>query len=202
MRDLSLLAGIVGSDGHLEKSQPVIRIINKNKKFIRFIATLVRNLIGKIPTITTAISGFRKQKVILVFSSKEIWETLQKKFNIPSGKKSDRIKPLNSLSNEEKIGYMLGWIAGDGSVTTDRGRVKIEIWSKSSEILRWFKEILEENGIESRIWKSKEDDFILRIGKKSAVQKFHEKWEIPHPEKEKKLTKLLNDSQLSTIRTS
>jgi len=150
---LAILAGIVGSDGHLEKKQPAVRIINSDEKFIKeVVVPLVRDLILKNPTVKEEISGFGKKKMVVVFTSRELWTTFQEKFNIPVGSKSERIKPPNSLLNEkEKLEFLAGWIAGDGSITNDRGRPKIEIWSKSFDILNWFGKVLIEKGISSRI---------------------------------------------------
>jgi len=34
MSKLDVLAGIVGSDGSIDRNQPVVKIINKNREFI------------------------------------------------------------------------------------------------------------------------------------------------------------------------
>lgn len=48
-------------------------------------------------------------------------------------------------------------------VTVDRKRPRLELWSKSRKLLKWFREVLEQNGIESRIFYHKrKDQYLLR----------------------------------------
>ena len=192
MGDLALLAGIVGSDGHIAKDEPQIIITNKNLDFIeRTVVPLIIKFTNKIPYIKFINSGFGTGKYFVRVWSPNLWKELQDKYNIPSGAKSKTIKPPNNLSRTDKIDFLRGWIAGDGSVTNERGRPKIEIWSKSNEMLGWFKNVLEKNGIESRLFYArKKDEYILRIGKKDSVKMFLNTISIPHPSKQEKLLTL------------
>lgn len=119
--------------------------------------------------------------------------TIFVKYNIPSGSKSASIEPPDLQILSKEIDYFKGWVAGDGSVTNDRGRPKIEIWSKSQKMMLWFRQILSEAKIESQIFVDKKrDKHILRIGKKRSIMEFYQKIEIPHPAKKRKLLELLN----------
>ena len=120
-------------------------------------------------------------------------ENFDKKYRIPPGKKSTIVEPPNLATNEEKIDFFRGWFAGDGSVTVDRKRPRLELWSKSRKLLKWFREVLEQNGIESRIFYHKrKDQYLLSIGRIGDVINFYEKIVIPHPEKQEKLKFLVS----------
>ena len=191
---LEIFAGIVGSDGHVENNQAVIRIINKDRDFLeKIVVPLIEKLTGKRVQLKQAISGFGKPKFVIAFTSQEIWKILQEKFSIPKGRKSDAAIEPKLETNKEKMDFLLGWFAGDGSVTVDRDKPKLEIWSKSKETLEWFKKVLQENEIESRIFSARRvGKFILRIGKQADVKLFHKKFTIPHPTKEQRLASLLS----------
>jgi DNA-binding transcriptional regulator WhiA len=193
MGDLALLAGIVGSDGHLAKDEPQVIVINKDKEFINdVIVPLIKKVSGKNPTIRFGKSGFRTYKYLIRVWSPTIWTKMKDKFGIPAGAKSKIIGPPDLDSAKDEIDFLRGWIAGDGSVTTDQGRAKIELWSKSLNILSWFKHLLERKGIESRLfYDRKKREHILRIGKRNAIKLFYSTISIPHPKKQRKLHFLL-----------
>jgi DNA-binding transcriptional regulator WhiA len=192
MSDLALLAGIVGSDGHLAKDEPQIIITNKNKEFIeKTVVPLIKKFTNKVPYMRFNKSGFGTGKYFIRVWSKNIWKKLQTKYNIPSGAKSKSIKPPENLSKKDKIDFLRGWIAGDGSITNERNRPKIEIWSKSNKMLEWFKNVLEKNEIENRLFYArKKSEYILRIGKQNSVKLFLSTISIPHPSKQEKLLTL------------
>lgn len=194
MSNIAILAGIVASDGHIEKNQKVIRIINKDLEFLeKTVIPLIKSLTKKEPKIKKLKSGFRKEKYVIAFSSPWLWHLFQNKYNIPKGKKSAIITSPKLSKNKEKIDFFRGWFAGDGCVTKDRNRPRLFIWSKSEFIIQWFKEILSENNIESKIWFSKlKGEFILGINKMDAIKTFQKKIIIPHPKKQEKLFLLLD----------
>ncbi len=189
---MDLFAGIVGSDGHLSRDRSTIFVINKDIQFLKeIVIPLVYTLTGKRVQPKFVNSGFSDGKYKINVSSKALWKTLNRRYNIPSGSKSSKIKPPALSNLKEKTDFMRGWISGDGSVTKDRTRPKIEIWSKSIYILKWMKDVLKKNGIESKIFEErKKREYILRIGKKKDVYIFYKKIKIPHPAKQYKLNKL------------
>ena len=192
MSDLAVLAGIVGSDGHLAKDEAQIIVLNKNKEFVESIVVpLLTKFANKIPTTRFVKSGYGTGKYFVRVWSQELYKILNTNYKIPVGRKSNIIQPPENLSLEDKIDFLRGWIAGDGSVTNERKRTKIEIWSKSKEILEWFREVLHEVGLESRMFLDrKKNEFILRIGKQNSVKLFYQRISIPHPEKQNKLNSL------------
>ncbi len=187
---LSSLAGIIASDGHLAKDNSTIYVINKDKKFIEDVQNMLEMYCGKRGKYKSAKSGFGSDRYLLRVNSAKLVKQLNKVYNVPIGNKSATIVPPN-INQKESLEYIGGWIAGDGSVTIDRTRPKIEIWSKSSAIIHWVKDILEKETIESRLFTEKKKNmFILRIGKKEAVKKFYSKVIIPHHRKQIRLQQL------------
>ena len=142
-------------------------------------------------TVTYTKNGKFKVHVTSVNLCKKLIE----EFNIPAGAKSETIKPPDSSDNESRIDYLRGWIAGDGSVTNDRTRVKIGIWSESKVMLKWFADVLEKNGIKTRMFEERQKkEHILRIGRKDDVLSFYKQIRIPHSEKQNKLEDLLSET--------
>ncbi len=195
MTELDLLAGIVASDGHIYKNKLTFCIINKDLEFLeKIVIPSIKSVLGKCPEPKFVNSGFSDGKYKVVVSSVKLVKRFNEEFKIPAGAKSLSIKPPRLLNNKRKIEYMSGWIAGDGSVTHDRGRPKIEIWSNNLGILEWFKDILFECSIESRLFfERNKKRHILRIGKKDDVVVFYKKIKIPHPRKQEKLNNYIKD---------
>ena len=195
MSELEILAGIIGSDGHIKKNKYRLLVINKNIKFLNSVVIpLINKVTQKNPKPLFNHWGRGSGKFFVFFNSEFLWKILQDKFNIPKGKKSSKIKPPDLKTNKAKIDFLRGWFAGDGSVTTDKSRPRLEIWSNSKEIIFWIKEVLEENQIYPRIhFAKKTKQFLLDIKKRESVKTFHKIIEIPHPNKENKLNALLSD---------
>jgi DNA-binding transcriptional regulator WhiA len=199
MSDIDVLAGIIGSDGHIYKDKYSLCVVNKNEEFIeKTVIPLIQKLTGKKKKSKFVSSGYGDGKFKVHVSSVKFCRKLIEEFNIPAGAKSETIEPPNLSDNNRRIDYLRGWIAGDGSVTNDRTRVKIEIWSKSKVMLEWFSDILQENGIRSRMFEERmKKEFILRIGRKDDVKSFYKTIKIPHSEKQNKLEDLLSKTSRS-----
>ncbi len=158
---------------------------------------LLKTLTKKRITIYRTSSGYGDGKYIVRVWDKQLQNTLSSKYGIPRGKKVSINLPV--LPPKEMIDFILGWIAGDGSITSDRGRPKIEIWSKDSNLLKIFNKFLLSREIDSNIFKASNGRSILRIGKLESIIKFS-KYRIPHPAKCRKLKRLLapTDAGFST----
>lgn len=189
MGNLDVLAGIIGSDGHIYGNLLSVCVVNKNLPFIeKVVIPLFREITGKNPKPKFVPAGFGNGKYKVTVSSVKFNKTLMDKYNIPPGAKSRTIKPPKLSELDEKIDFLRGWISGDGSVTRDRTRAKIEIWSKSLKILNWFKDVLLTMGINSRLFEERNKrEYILRIGRKDDVELFYRKVKIPHPKKQEKM---------------
>ena len=200
MSDLSVLAGIIGSDGHLSKDKSTICVINKDEIFLKqIVVPLLKKYTNKEGSFRFISSGFGSKKFLLRVCSAELVRKFNNQYNIPTGAKSIVIEPPN-LPQEERLDFFRGWIAGDGSVTTEKGKPKIELWSKSEKMIKWFEEVLANNEIESRIYEERnKKEFILRVSKKEDVKKFYSLIKIPHPRKQQRLIDLCSLS--SRVRT-
>ena len=177
---LSTLAGIVGSDGHLSKKESAIIVVNKDKEFLeKEVIPLFKEFTDKKISISKSSSGYGDYKYLVRVWDKKLQTKLNTIYGIPRGKKS-RINL--SISEREMMNFILGWIAGDGSITVDRERPKIEIWSKDFRLIKVFEKFLSKKEIESSIFKTSNNRFILRISKIDSVKKFS-KYRIPHPAK-------------------
>ncbi len=109
MSELDILAGIIGSDGHLDKKQPVIRIINKNKIFLEnVIRPLIEKFTGKKVKISNSISGFGKKRYLIIVYDKKFWKIINEKYKIPAGNKSTKIRLPENLSRKAQINFLLG----------------------------------------------------------------------------------------------
>lgn len=194
MGDLDVLAGIVGSDGHIYKNRYTFCVTNKNKDFINnTVIPLIKRTTNKSPKPKFVSSGFGNGKYKVCVSSVDFCKTMINQYNIPAGAKSSSIKPPNLSSQKRNVDYLRGWIAGDGSVTRDRTRAKIEIWSKSFVMLEWFVRVLNRIDINSRLFRERnKNEYILRIGRKNDLETFYNSIEIPHKEKQNKLESLLS----------
>lgn len=186
---LSTLAGIVGSDGHLSKKESAIIVVNKDMEFLeKVVIPLFEDLTDKKVSISQTTSGYGTKKYLVRVWDTDLQTKLNKLYGIPRGKKTSINLP--KLPPRKMMNFILGWIAGDGSVTTDRGRPKIEVWSKDGRIIQRFGKFLSQKKISSSIFKASNGRFILRIGKSQAVKKFS-RYNIPHPAKARKLKRLL-----------
>lgn len=108
-RLLSILAGIIGSDGHLDKDQPVIRIINKNKEFLEEIAKLIlKKFTGKKIRLSNSISGFGKKRYLIIVYDRILWKVMNEKYGIPAGNKSTKIRLPENLSSKAQMNFLLG----------------------------------------------------------------------------------------------
>jgi len=197
MSEIDVLAGIVGSDGHITKDLLTTFVVNKNLEFLeRIVNPLFFHATGKVPRNPVFVSsGFGSGKYKTYVCSRSLCKQLVAKYNIPAGAKSMSIVPPKGLLPEAEIDFLSGWMAGDGSVTKDRTRAKLEIWSKSKSMMLWFGEVLLKNGIKSRMFFEKtKKEHILRIGRKEDVFLFYKKIKIPHPEKQAKLENHCNSS--------
>jgi len=116
MGRLDLLAGIIGSDGHLSKQQPAVYVINKDKKFLEnTVKPLLEEFTNKQVKLKFRTDGFGKGNYWIQVYSPWLWKILIKKYRIPPGKKSTIVEPPHLTTNEEKIDFFRGWFAGDGS---------------------------------------------------------------------------------------
>jgi len=196
--ETALIAGIVASDGHLDKNFHIIRIITGSKSFLEFLENLLKTITKEQIRVYVSKSGFGKTKYTVYLNDKNLYKLLNEKFNVPKGKKSLAIKPPEKLDKEEEKAYIEGWLAGEGSISHDKNP-QIALWSKSKEIIYWLRDKLKENNVNAQIYYSeKKQQYLLMIRRKNDFQIFIENFHFVHPDKIVKLASVLERPRFRT----
>jgi intein/homing endonuclease len=115
---LALLAGIVASDGHLDKNRNAVRIITSDAEFLVVIEALLKDLNVNY-RVWQSRSGFGRERFVVYFNDKKLRAELEFRHNIPKGKKSGTIKLPEDLEHQELAAFVRGLFSGDGSVYSD-----------------------------------------------------------------------------------
>jgi hypothetical protein len=185
-------AGFIAADGNLRKSGAkeitlALNIKDKNhlfglKNYIKYRGKIrLRNYLssGKICRIS--------------FTNAKIYDDLMKNFNIIP-KKSLILNPPKNLTNKQSLAYIIGYIDGDGYITSflSKGRtikqLKFDILG-TKELLFWIKEKLSlqssnllklsnKNTYRLSVGGNIKAGKILRSLKKVKVPKLQRKWRI------------------------
>ncbi|MBL7169464.1 MAG: hypothetical protein ISS48_00405 [Candidatus Aenigmarchaeota archaeon] len=191
---MSYIAGLIASDGHLEKTSYGISIATSSKIFANKICNILRkvNFKAKIYKSRTCY--------VVYWHDKDLQNILIKDFSIPKGNKSDILCPPVIKKNEVPY-YLRGFFDGDSSVHRRKMRNKyvprIRVMSTSKIILEWIKEQLYELNINSgSLFHDIPHGFGYKMNYRleiygNAVKKFKEKIDYNHPDKIEKINKLL-----------
>ena len=148
--DLVYLAGVIAGDGHLKKGVKwrnvnnskdyCISVHSGNKEYLELILNLIKK---KIKTKVKVKKG--KRAYYISIRNKKLHTYFNKKFEIPIGKKSDKIIIPSTLTKRQ-IKYFLG-----GLFDTDGGirRNSIGYCSSSKKIINQIYNYLNSIGIEN-----------------------------------------------------
>ncbi len=199
---ISLVAGIVASDGHLERDGCGIKVINSSKRFVdEIVIPLLEQVTSKKPSVYLSKTGFsNKTKYVVYVYDKAISQKLTKEYAIPVGKKAETIIPPSNLDEADQIDYIRGWFAGEGSVSRDvhieNGKAyftpEIMLWVKNKSISEWIYNFLNAMEIKAKFFYSaKKQQFLVIIRERKSVILFMEKIGFAHPEKAQKLKNIL-----------
>ena len=189
---IAYLAGIVASDGHLKKNYHCIQIATANREFAKKLQKILSHLTNK------PIKLRRNGCWVIEVSDTTLYNLLVNSFRIPPGEKSDKLIPPNISIPEEIRAFIKGFCDGDSSIHTRRMRNKkvprIRIMSTSKTILGWIKN-KDDIGC-SKPFKDIPHGFGTKMNWRieiygNNVRKFGEKIGYLHPEKRRKLEKLL-----------
>jgi len=145
-QNLAYFLGLLITDGHIVFDEThkkyKVMIFNSYGEEKEIIITLIKRLFDYNPSIRTKKTEFSKFPNHEVYiCSKNLAETLIKKFGIPSGAKSRTVKIPSYLfkSNKKEIaGFIRGVIDGDGSVSVNQ----VKIASGSIEFLEGMRGLL------------------------------------------------------------
>jgi hypothetical protein len=193
---IAYLAGLVASDGHIDKNSNRIEIATSNKRFAGIVYTLLQKVTCNPPHIYQHSSAY----TVEVWDEK-LCKTLTTKFKIPRGKKSDVLNCPEIFSTSEISNFIRGFCDGDSSPHYRRMRNKlvprIRIMSTSKSILEWIRNQLKKLNIGcSSPFMDMPHGFGCKVCWRieiygNNVKTFVKKVGYLHPEKKEKLDKLL-----------
>ena len=197
--ETAMIAGIVASDGHLDKDFHIVRIVTSSEAFLKFTKTALEKITKNKIRVYVSKSGFGKQRYTIYLNDESLYNLLFEKFNIPKGKKSSLIEPPKNLDAKEEKAYIEGWFAGEGSITHDRNVPQFILWSKSDEIIHWLRDKLAEKNIGVTLFFSKKkQQHMIIVRRKDDFLRFIKEFNIIHPDKKLKLASLLERPRFRT----
>lgn len=194
--DVAYIAGLVASDGHLDRSFPKVVIATSDEEF----ALKIRSLLEKVSQKESHI--YKKSTAYAVeIWDKQLYDLLKKKYKIPSGKKSDILESPEITSEHEIMNFIRGFCDGDSSVHHRKMRKKfvprIRIMSLSKKFLEWVREQLIKGGIRTGSpFIDKPHGFGSKVCYRieiygTAVRKFKERIGYLHPVKSRKIDEVI-----------
>ncbi len=192
MENLSLIAGLIASDGHLDKDYNGIRFITGNIEMLKKFTELTKDYNKKI---WSSISGFKSKRYIVYIYDKDLKAMLEKKYKIPRGKKSDKIIVPEDIPAKEKLKFIKGLFSGDGSISFDRKANKkymqIIFWTKSKELANDIKKIFNKYKISCGInYSEQKDQYRVTIRENNSLKIFKKLIGFFHPQKQRILETL------------
>jgi len=190
------LAGLIASDGHIEPGSNKTVVASSNPEF-------VTGIIG--PIVEQQGLGYSvfwdgdASVYKLNINDGELRETLNTKYNIPSGKKAAIIEPPDDLSHDEESWFIKGWFDGDGwaeemtihANDKDYTYPRVGLKSMSEDARDWITERLRNEGIRVSTYDREDGSHGLWINGYEECEKFDTLIGFRHPEQDRKLEELL-----------
>ena len=189
-------AGLVASDGHIEKESNATIVASSDKDFVTGIIEPVAEQQG------LGYSAFWDERASvykLSIHDDELWETLTDKYDIPPGAKAATIEPPDDLSHDEELWFIKGWFDGDGwaeEMTKHEDNKeytypRVGLKSMSEEARDWITEHLRDNDIRVSTCDREDGSHGLWINGYTECEKFETVIGFRHPEQREKLEELL-----------
>ena len=189
-------AGLVVSDGHIEPDNNRSVAASSNHEFVTDVVEPVLEEQG-IEHSTFWDEGAGVYKISI--NSDDLWDTLTRKYAIPSGAKAESIEPPEGLTDYEELWYIRGWFDGEGwpeETSKEYGdteyiypRVGFKVMSE--DIRDWVAVKLEEKDIRVSIYDRADGSHGLWINGYEECEKFDHEIGFRHPEQDRKLKELL-----------
>lgn len=196
VEDTAYIAGLVASDGHIDKKFHKITIGTSDRKFASTVLGILKEVSKCVPHIYE-----KKTAYSIEIWDKELHSILTQKYKIPIGEKSDILEPPEIISEQEVASFIKGFCDGDSSVHSRRMRKirvpRIRIMSCSKDILEWIRQQLIKLGIRcSSTFVDKPHGFGTKICHRieiygTAVKEFKERIGYLHPTKTKRLDEMV-----------
>ena len=141
--ELSFFIATIIGDGHLRKGKEQITIELTNKKLIKIVQKVTRDLFSREFNIKSRIKN-EKPTYYILMDSKAIYKLLNKVFEIPFGKKSHLIKIpkyIMKSNNKIKLAFLQGILVTEGG-KRKRGfgmsTASKQLWE---DLIKVFKEV-------------------------------------------------------------
>lgn len=152
-RKLAYFVGLVLSDGHIVfnkiANRYVVKLFTSYEIEKKMLLRLIKDMFKYIPTTRPRKYGFNKvPNYEIIISSRALAEFLINEFEIPFGRKSNKIRiPKIFFDNNLFLDLLHGIIDGDGGIDKDG----VTIYSSSKEFLLDIKTILQSK-FDIRTW--------------------------------------------------
>ena len=181
--DLAYFLGVLITDGHLQwqnknerhSAQYCVQLYTSYEEEKVMLLKLIKELFEYKAFIRSKKYGWNKRiNHEFHINSKELVEYLNKRFKIPTGKKSSIIRIPEVISNnieEVKSNFLRGVIDGDGSIKKNVG---IELSSSSELFLEDIKLLLDSLSINSRKISKGKTCYIMSLGRIENLTRLYE----------------------------
>ena len=181
--ELTFILGAM-EDGCLIKRENIgaytIEFDQKNKEWLKKLNDCFGNVFKKTTNVKKTKRGYYR----LSIHSKEIFDQLQKLMK-------NRMQLVENSSTACKASFLRGVFDAESSVHPNR--FVIALSNKNTDLLKFCKELLEDFDIKTgSICRSNRDVFEVCIFGRENLQKYKEKIGFSHPNRIKKLDRILN----------
>jgi len=190
------LAGLIAADGSLERDDPFITLPSADRDFLEKHARKYLEALTGRKIKSFADKGAKVYKLRIY--NRSAWETLTKKYGIPTGAKSRIVKPPPKLKQSEEIPYLKGWFDGEAWLEVIRVRSKrihryprIGFKVRSKAIRNWIVKMIRKRGIRVSYYDRSDETFGLWINGFNACELFSKRIGFGYSEKNKALKRLV-----------
>jgi len=182
-KDIALLLGLLWGDGWMTSRQKAlikgnwkIGLVEDDRSVIDVFSHLVKNIFNLNVSIR-----FRKTYYEAYFSSRIVYEVLNKIFGFPDGYKFGKLKipKIIKESNDLLASFLCGVFSTDGKFTLHKGYPRIGFDSATKEFVKEIETVLKRLGFNPRkyVWKRKNGNELygLYLNGKNQVKLFSQK---------------------------
>ncbi len=164
--EIAYIVGYISGDGHLrepEKHKDHWEIIVESwtdESRLDFINLVMRE---KFNISGVKIANKKRRGWRLFINSKIFHKILTKIFEIPIGKKFDKIiipEVIQNADCEIKKKYIQGWFDAEGFVTSSKNKLQIEFYVKNANVTEWIKNELQK--LKIRVYENRRGTLIIR----------------------------------------
>ena len=184
--ELAYVVGYVSGDGHLKPPKggkwEIIAESWTDKKILESVNLIIKKCFGIVGSLNKNVNrkGWR-----LFINSRIVHIFLNELFEIPVGKKSDKVnvpRVIRNASDAIRKSYLRGWFDAEGFVTRSHGRKQIEFFVNNKRVSKWVSNQLSGFGVKNN--KNKRGTVIIYS---RNIRKFSEQVGFNHDKQVRKL---------------